>query len=145
MRRGVIMCKRRGFTLVELLVVIAIIALLMSILMPSLAKVKLQAKSVACMSNLSQWGKIFLMYSNDQDGYFMHGWYGRPGNPNAQRESWPHALRSAVDIRERQGLGFCPMTSWKDLKKKLLAFIEYFNKSMAKPFKWTYQGKPLEA
>jgi putative transposase len=35
--------------------------------------------------------------------------------------------------------------SKEDLKMKLLAFIEYFNETMAKPFKWTYQGKPLEA
>ncbi|MCI5209088.1 MAG: IS630 family transposase, partial [Candidatus Electrothrix sp. ATG2] len=28
---------------------------------------------------------------------------------------------------------------------KLLNFIDYFNETMAKPFKWTYKGKPLEA
>ena len=33
--------------------------------------------------------------------------------------------------------------SKQDLKAKLLDFIDYFNKVMAKPFKWTYQGKPL--
>jgi transposase len=37
---------------------------------------------------------------------------------------------------------FC---SKHDLREKLLAFIEYFNTTMAKPFKWTYQGKPLAA
>jgi putative transposase len=36
-------------------------------------------------------------------------------------------------------------SSKENLKKKIQEFIEYFNKSMAKPFKWTYQGKPLEA
>ena len=30
-----------------------------------------------------------------------------------------------------------------DLKNKVLAFIDYFNDTMAKPFKWTYQGKAL--
>ena len=33
----------------------------------------------------------------------------------------------------------------EDLKRKVLAFIEYYNRTMAKPFKWTYQGKALNA
>ncbi len=34
-------------------------------------------------------------------------------------------------------------TSQAALKTKILNFIEYFNRTMAKPFKWTYTGKPL--
>ena len=30
-----------------------------------------------------------------------------------------------------------------DLRDKILAFIDYFNRTMAKPFKWTYTGRPL--
>jgi len=60
----------KGFTLIELLVVIAIIALLMSILMPALARVRKQAKAVACQSNLKQWGIVFAMYTDDNDGHF---------------------------------------------------------------------------
>lgn len=33
--------------------------------------------------------------------------------------------------------------SVKDLESRVLAFIDYYNRTMAKPFKWTYQGKPL--
>ena len=36
-------------------------------------------------------------------------------------------------------------TSVDDLQSKVLAFIDYYNQTMAKPFKWTYQGKPLMA
>ena len=32
----------------------------------------------------------------------------------------------------------------EDLKSKLLAFIDYFNQVFAKPFKWTYTGRPLK-
>jgi prepilin-type N-terminal cleavage/methylation domain-containing protein len=56
-----------GFTLIELLVVIAIIALLMSVLMPALQRVKKQARAVACQSNLHQWALIFDMCVEDHD------------------------------------------------------------------------------
>ena len=36
-------------------------------------------------------------------------------------------------------------TSVADLQAKILRFIDYYNRTMAKPFKWTYQGKPLVA
>jgi hypothetical protein len=36
-------------------------------------------------------------------------------------------------------------TSVADLKAKVMAFVEYFNRTMSKPFRWTYQGKVLAA
>ena len=35
------------------------------------------------------------------------------------------------------------VTSVEDLRERILAFMAYFNKTMAKPFKWTYKGRPL--
>ena len=63
------MNTRRGFTLVELLVVIAIIALLVAILMPALQRVKKQAKAAICQANLGQWGLVWSMYCEDNNGY----------------------------------------------------------------------------
>lgn len=63
--------KRTGFTLVELLVVISIIALLLSILMPSLGKVRRKAQSVVCGSNLRQIGIGMQLYLQDNRGTFM--------------------------------------------------------------------------
>ncbi len=64
------MRKRNGFTLIELLVVIAIIALLMSIMMPAMAKVQKMARASVCMSNLKQWAIIWEMFVQQNDGKF---------------------------------------------------------------------------
>ncbi len=60
--------RKKGFTLVELLIVIAIIALLMGILMPALARVRMYAYRMTCGTNLSGIGKAILLYSNDARG-----------------------------------------------------------------------------
>ena len=62
--------KRKGFTLIELLVVIAIIALLISILMPALARVRQIAYRMVCGTNLSGIGKSMMIYANDHEEEF---------------------------------------------------------------------------
>ena len=67
------MSKKRAFTLIELLVVISIIAVLMAILMPALQRVRKQARDSVCRSNLRQWGVVFYLYMDDNDGLFAIG------------------------------------------------------------------------
>jgi prepilin-type N-terminal cleavage/methylation domain-containing protein/prepilin-type processing-associated H-X9-DG protein len=62
--------RKKGFTLVELLVVIAIIALLMGILMPALARVRMIAYRMICGTNLSGLGKAILLYAGDSKEEF---------------------------------------------------------------------------
>ena len=81
------MTKSKGFTLIELLVVIAIVALLMSILMPALQRVKEQSKTVGCRANLKQWVLYFAMYTEEHNGRFQ------AGIGNGHTHHWMNALR----------------------------------------------------
>lgn len=58
--------------------------------------------------------------------------------------SWMNQIEIWFSILVRKVLKRGNFNSVTDLKLKVLAFIDYFNRSMAKPFKWTYQGKPLQ-
>src|SRR5436190_6246479 len=60
--------RRRAFTLVELLVVIGIIAVLISVLLPTLAGVRRQANTLQCSSNMKQIATALIMYIQDNKG-----------------------------------------------------------------------------
>lgn len=70
-----------GFTLIELLVVIAIIALLLSILMPTLRKVKEQARLTVCAAHLHNAGVAIYAYATDFNGNIPPFWDADPDNP----------------------------------------------------------------
>ena len=96
MRRRFIMRKIKAFTLIELLVVISILVLLMAILLPSLQRIRKQAKTIACQSNQKQWGLIFSTYTSDNDGNI-----------------WPIVLRHPFkpllsETKDYNGLLLCP-------------------------------------
>jgi prepilin-type N-terminal cleavage/methylation domain-containing protein/prepilin-type processing-associated H-X9-DG protein len=84
--------RARGFTLIELLVVIGIIAILAGLLLPSLNKAKVSAKSLVSLSNLRQLGLGMHLYRGDYDGKF-------PGHS------------SLKSLREDLGM---PRTRWAD-------------------------------
>ena len=59
--------------------------------------------------------------------------------------SWLNQVEIWFSILSKRALKRASFTSLDDLRERLLAFIEYFNAVLAKPFRWTYAGKPLQA
>jgi len=59
--------------------------------------------------------------------------------------SWLNQVEIWLGILVRKLLRRGTFTSVEDLQTQVLAFIAYFNRTMARPFRWTYQGKPLHA
>ncbi len=59
--------------------------------------------------------------------------------------SWLNQIEMWFSILARKVIRRGSFTSVEDLQKKLSAFIDVFNATLAKPFRWTYQGKPLAA
>jgi transposase len=59
--------------------------------------------------------------------------------------SWLNQIEIWLSILVRKLLRRGNFTSQEDLKAQVLAFIAYYNQTMAKPFRWTYTGQPLTA
>jgi hypothetical protein len=59
--------------------------------------------------------------------------------------SWMNQVEIWLSILVRKLLKHGNFTSVEDLKAQVLAFIDYYNRTMAKPFAWTYKGKALAA
>jgi type II secretory pathway pseudopilin PulG len=83
----------------ELLVVIAIIAMLVSMLLPALARAKEAGRRIGCMNNLRQLGLAMMMYIDENDGRVPPRTMGRA--PNWQPR-WPHRLLSSMNVSQSE-------------------------------------------
>lgn len=111
--------KQFGFTLVELLVVIAILALLLSILLPTLKLATSVARQTVCLSNLRQLGIMTIMYAQENDQKILPS--ARNSEPQLRFPDnqdlslggppWYELLRQTQDLdysRENASLLHCP-------------------------------------
>jgi len=94
-----------GFTLIELLVVIAVIALLMAILLPTLHRVRKQARAVACRANLRQWSIVFKAYTSSSEGALHNQGFCEIAAP----EFWMYWL--GRNAKGTEGIRCCPMAA----------------------------------
>ena len=107
----------RGFTLIELLVVIAIIALLVSMLVPSLNKAKDLAKQTACLANVRAMNLHIALYAEDHEGELICSYY---------RTAW--SIKTWIELLEEDGIPHemtaCPVSDF-GLQKRVLRFGHY--------------------
>ena len=97
--------QKAAFTLVELLVVIGIIALLISILLPTLSSARQAASSTQCLSNLRQVAVYMNMYANESKGFL-------PANNPGSIRLFSAVVHDVFDQRYAKGAGgkvfYCP-------------------------------------
>lgn len=112
---------RSAFTLIELLVVIAVIALLISLLVPSLAGARKAAKGTVCLSGLRSMGQAVVLYCNDYREHYPIS--SHTAGSLIAADAWLTTLEEyGVDRRFRR----CPLDEFREQKLTSYATNEHF-------------------
>lgn len=144
--------RKAGFTLIELLVVVSIIAVLVAILLPALAKARLNARSVVCLSNQQSIAKALIMYTVQNfdalpvlnESPSITAVKGSRTTPLILRDE-----KLLPIINDRGGVWRCPLDA-RDYKPHFLAWYYYREGGPGDPslasddgFKGSYSGNAV--
>jgi len=133
------MKNKHGFTLIELLVVISIIAVLMSIMMPALAKVRELAKRSMCSSNLRQIGIIQQLYANE-----FKSWMPRMTSvADYKKPNYSPNVAARPGVMPAEPMDYCTQSYGMD--HAIWVCPAYVNSSQDKEAAWQpgFEGKKL--
>jgi len=114
--------EQKAFTLVELLVVISIIAILLSILMPALGKVRKQAQGVICLTNARSLGQAAMTYANDNEGLYPRDMTYQNGVATCKAPYWDDRLFPYVG--KNYATFLCPAVMNTPEAQKSLAYVK---------------------
>lgn len=104
---------KKAFTLIELLVVIAIIAILATILLPSLSQAKFLAQLTQCKSGLRSIGVSCALYANENDSKYPVGSFHNGPSKGPLAEFFGYHML-AEGVIEDAMMFFCPLSQWAD-------------------------------
>jgi putative transposase len=112
----------------------------------SVSLVRYVAQISGVSEDLGEAGKRGILQSMQRRAAFLSdGSHKVVFHYTPKHASWMNQVEIWLSILVRKLLRRGNFTSVEDLRAKVLAFIDYFNATMAKPFKWTFTGKALAA